>query len=135
MLCGIALLMTVGVYGLVAGIVKLDDGGLWLSRKDGLLRSLGHGILRAAPYLMKSLSVIGTVAMFMVGGGIITHGVATLHHGIEELADAAGVVAGVGPALEWVAPSLLNALVGVLVGAVALLLVMGVGKLWHAARG
>ncbi|MCY1524981.1 Inner membrane protein YedI [compost metagenome] len=79
--------------------------------------------------------MIGTVAMFMVGGGIITHGVATLHHGIEELADAAGVVAGVGPALEWVAPSLLNALVGVLVGAVALLLVMGVGKLWHAARG
>ncbi|MBM7060927.1 DUF808 domain-containing protein [Pseudomonas sp. UL073] len=133
-LAGIALVMTIGVYGIVAGIVKLDDGGLYLSRKGGLLRSLGHGILHAAPYLMKTLSVVGTVAMFMVGGGILTHGVAALHHGIDEAAEAAGALAAVGPALEWIAPSLLNTLIGVAAGAVALALVTGVGKLWHAVR-
>ena len=73
MLAAIAVLMTVGVYGLVAGIVKLDDAGLRLSRRDGARRAqaLGRGILRAAPWLMKGLSVAGTAAMFLVGGGIL----------------------------------------------------------------
>ena len=75
MLSGIAVLMTVGVYGFVAGIVKLDDLGLWLSRRDsGAAQALGRGILRAAPWLMKALSVAGTAAMFLVGGGILVHG-------------------------------------------------------------
>jgi predicted DNA repair protein MutK len=85
-LVGIALLMTAGVYGLVAGIVKLDDGGLALTRSGvAALRSLGRGILNGTPWLMKGLSVAGTVAMFLVGGGILTHGVPALHHVIGGL--------------------------------------------------
>ncbi|NTV87770.1 MAG: DUF808 domain-containing protein, partial [Burkholderiaceae bacterium] len=80
-LTGIAVIMTVGVYGFVAGIVKLDDLGLWLSRKtSSAARLLGAGIVRAAPWLMRGLSVAGTAAMFLVGGGILTHGVPALHH-------------------------------------------------------
>jgi predicted DNA repair protein MutK len=79
---GIAAIMTVGVYGLVAGIVKLDDGGLYLSRSDSApVRAFGRGILTAAPWLMKFLSVAGTAAMFLVGGGILTHGIPMLHDG------------------------------------------------------
>jgi len=90
-LAGIALLMTVGVYGLVAGIVKLDDAGLALSRSaSGGVRALGRGLLRAAPWLMKALSVAGTAAMFLVGGGILAHGIAPLHHAIEASPALAG---------------------------------------------
>ncbi len=80
-LAGVAVIMTVGVYGVVAGIVKLDDGGLYLSRRTGdgafvrVQRGLGTGILRAAPWLMKGLSIAGTAAMFLVGGGILVHGI------------------------------------------------------------
>jgi predicted DNA repair protein MutK len=84
---GIAIVMTVGVYGLVAGIVKLDDLGLWLTQKPGqFAKKIGSAILSAAPYMMKTLSVVGTAAMFLVGGGILTHGVPVLHHWIEVLA-------------------------------------------------
>ena len=125
-LVGVALLMTVGVYGLVAGIVKLDDAGLALSRKQGtgtgsrLLRGLGRGLLKAAPWLMKGLSVAGTVAMFLVGGGILTHGLSVLHHAIEGLAHHAGEVPGVGGLLRVLAPSVANMVVGVVAGAVVL---------------
>lgn len=82
--------MTIGVYGLVGGIVKLDDLGLWMTRKTSrLAQVVGNGILRAAPYMMKSLSVIGTAAMFLVGGGILVHGIAPLHHAIERSARGA----------------------------------------------
>ncbi|MDB5893357.1 MAG: hypothetical protein JWQ88_888, partial [Rhodoferax sp.] len=75
-LSGIAVIMTIGVYGLVAGIVKLDDAGLWLTRqRGGAQQRLGRGILWVAPWMMKALSVAGTAAMFLVGGGILTHGV------------------------------------------------------------
>lgn len=90
-LVGVALLMTVGVYGLVGGIVKLDDGGLYLSRRDGdgmaarIQRRIGVSILRAAPFLMKGLSIAGTAAMFLVGGGILVHGVPALRAWIEGL--------------------------------------------------
>jgi uncharacterized protein len=85
-LVGIAVLMTIGVYGLVAGIVKLDDGAFVLARSGSrAARGLGRWILTATPWLMKGLSVAGTVAMFLVGGGILTHGVPALHH----LADGA----------------------------------------------
>ncbi len=119
-LSGIALLMTVGVYGLVAGIVKLDDGGLYLSQRAGpgrttaFLRGLGRGILRAAPWLMKALSVVGTAAMFLVGGGILTHGIAPLQHAIEALAQAAPGVLGV------LLPTLLDGVVGIVAGALVL---------------
>ena len=84
-LSAIAVLMTAGVYGLVACIVKLDDLGLYLSQRLGALRMLGIGILRAAPMLMKTLSILGTAAMFLVGGGILVHGISPLHHWIEGL--------------------------------------------------
>jgi uncharacterized protein len=112
---GIAILMTIGVYGLVAGIVKLDDFGLHLSRSSGAAaRRTGDAILRAAPWLMKGLSVAGTAAMFLVGGGILVHGIAPLAHAIEGLAEAMGPVAGT--LLEM----LLNGLLGVAAGAVVL---------------
>jgi predicted DNA repair protein MutK len=129
-LSGIALIMTVGVYGLVAAIVKLDDGGLWLSRRPGAVaQALGTGILRAAPWLMKGLSIAGTAAMFLVGGGILTHGVPALHHAIEQLAHGLGGVLGV------LAPTLADALVGIVAGALVLCVVSGVKKLVAGARG
>ena len=137
-LSGMALLMTVFVYGIVAGIVKLDDAGLYLSRSAGshawagFKRALGNGILRAAPWLMKTLSVVGTAAMFLVGGGILVHGVPWLYHGIESLAEAAARLPA-GPLLAALTPSLLNALVGVIAGALVLLAVSGVSKLRNAA--
>ena len=104
-LTSIAALMTVGVYGLVAGIVKLDDAGLLLSGRTGdapaarIQRGIGRGLLRAAPWIMKGLAVAGTAAMFLVGGGILTHGIPALHHALQGvptlLADgASGIVAG-----------------------------------------
>jgi predicted DNA repair protein MutK len=107
----IALVMTAGVYGLVAGIVKLDDLGLYLSRKAGAAKALGAGILRTAPWLMKGLSIAGTAAMFLVGGGILVHGFPPLGHALEGLAQ--------GPA-HGVIMFVANALVGMLAGAVVL---------------
>ncbi|AZE93847.1 Inner membrane protein YedI [Pseudomonas orientalis] len=127
-LSGIAIVMTAGVYGLVAGIVKLDDLGLWLTQKPGqVARSIGGAILSAAPYMMKSLSVIGTAAMFMVGGGILTHGVPVVHHWIEAVSQSSG-------ALAWLMPTLLNAVAGIVAGAVVLAVVSVVGKGWKALR-
>jgi predicted DNA repair protein MutK len=127
-LSGIAIVMTVGVYGLVAGIVKLDDLGLWLTQKPGQwAKSVGGAILRAAPYMMKGLSVIGTAAMFLVGGGILTHGVPVVHHWIE------GVTASAGGA-GFIVPLLLNAVAGIVAGALVLAGVMVVGKVWKALK-
>ena len=95
-LAGIALAMTVGVYGVVAGIVKLDDLGLHLSRRASSgLQALGRAILRAAPWMMRGLSVAGTLAMFLVGGNILLHGVPPLGHWVEGLAQDAGGWSGV----------------------------------------
>ncbi len=134
-LVGIALLMTAGVYGLVAGIVKLDDAGLHLSRSagarawDALKRALGRGILLSAPWLMKALSVAGTAAMFLVGGGILVHGVPWLQHGIDALALALGAAVPWGGVLQALAPMLGNALIGVLAGALVLLALSAVSSL------
>lgn len=133
-LSGIAIIMTVGVYGLVAGIVKLDDLGLWLTRKSSAAaRAVGAGILRAAPWLMKALSVAGTAAMFLVGGGILVHGVPALHH-LVEAAGAASTqaVSGVLSSIFGVlVPNLLNAVVGVVAGG----LVLAVVTLVQRVRG
>lgn len=112
---GVALAMTVGVYGVVAGIVKLDDLGLRLQRAgSAALRSLGDGILAAAPWLMKFLSVAGTAAMFLVGGGILVHGVHPVAEAVEHTLGGLGGVAGA------VLPALANGLLGVAAGAVVL---------------
>jgi hypothetical protein len=121
-LAGISVIMTVGVYGLVAGIVKLDDAGLYFSRRPGRAsRALGRGLLAAAPYLMKTLSIAGTAAMFMVGGGILVHGVPFLHHAVESCAAMVAAMPGVGGALAVIAEILLNALAGVIAGGLVLL--------------
>jgi predicted DNA repair protein MutK len=129
-LAGVAVLMTVGVYGLVAGIVKIDDLGLWLSRRPGVLaKKVGVALVGAAPWLMKGLSVAGTAAMFLVGGGILVHGVPALHHAITEL-----LPQGM-PWLGMLVPALLNAGVGVLAGAAVLAVVHAVARVAQRLRG
>ena len=120
-LVAIALLMTVGVYGFVAGIVKLDDLGLHMSRREGAQRAIGRGILRFAPWLMKLLSIAGTAAMFLVGGGILVHGIPPLHHLVE------GWVHGAG-AVGWLVDMLANAAVGIVAGAILVAIVMTVKR-------
>ncbi|MCK6433390.1 MAG: DUF808 domain-containing protein [Burkholderiaceae bacterium] len=123
-LSAVALVMTVGVYGLVAGIVKLDDLGLWLSRREGAAaRGSGAALLRAAPWLMKALAVAGTAAMFLVGGGILVHGLPPVHHAVESL------VQTMPGALGWLVSALADALVGVVAGAVALAVFSGARRL------
>jgi predicted DNA repair protein MutK len=133
-LVGIAVAMTVGVYGLVAGIVKLDDLGLYLSRRAAqAVRAIGRGIVKAAPYLMKTLSIAGTAAMFLVGGGILTHGVPVLHHGVEGLQHAAQGWP-LGGVAAWFAAPVANAVVGLVAGALVLLAVMVFKTFFGAAR-
>lgn len=131
-LVAIALAMTVGVYGLVAGIVKMDDAGMYLTQRSGagmaVPRAIGHLLLAAAPKLMKLLSVLGTVAMFMVGGGIITHGVPFLHHAIENAA------AATGPVLGAITPHVADIVVGVVTGAIVLAGVTIVSKLLRGIK-
>jgi predicted DNA repair protein MutK len=123
-LSAIAVIMTIGVYGLVAGIVKLDDAGLWLRKRGGAAAALGKLILLGAPWLMKGLSVAGTAAMFLVGGGILVHGVPGAEewlHDIEKRAAFPGarVVVGNGA----------NALIGAITGGVLVAVVSGVKRL------
>lgn len=141
-LIAISAIMTVGVYGLVAGIVKLDDAGLYLSQPnaDGkqpnaASAALGRAILWFAPILMKFLSVVGTAAMFIVGGGILTHG---FHWLAVQIASAAssvsglpvfGDIKGIGSLAEQITTTLLNTAVGILAGILALLAVMLVQKI------
>jgi predicted DNA repair protein MutK len=121
----IAVIMTVGVYGLVAGIVKLDDLGLFLSRAGSAARrAVGGAILKLAPWLMKALSVLGTAAMFMVGGGILVHGIGPVHHAVEHAAEVAGGWSGIGPVLGAITPALLGALAGIVAGGVIVLVVV-----------
>lgn len=136
----VALAMTVGVYGLVAGIVKLDDAGLYLNRLQGesavraLLRGIGGILLTAAPKLMKTLSVLGTAAMFLVGGGILMHGIPGTHdvlHGIEQSVHS---VPALGGMLSWLSAPIVNALAGVIAGAAVLLLVNAGAALWQKFR-
>ncbi|MFR9701547.1 DUF808 domain-containing protein [Aeromonas sanarellii] len=129
---GIALLMTIGVYGLVGLIVKLDDIGLHLLQApdaSALRRALGRGLLVTAPRLMHLLALVGTIAMFMVGGGILVHGWPFVHHLIEGAAAAVASLPGMGTALALVTPTLLNALVGVLAGLLLVLAMTLVGRL------
>lgn len=132
-LAGIGLAMTVGVYGLVAAIVKLDDLGLYLlGRRVAPLRTIGRLLLLAAPRLMKSLTVIGTAAMFLVGGSIIAHGVPALHHAVEHLDEAA--TAAVGGLAGGLASMGLNVVIGIAAGSAALLALMAARRLSGKAQ-
>ena len=122
-LSAIGLVMTIGVYGLVACIVKLDDLGLFLSQKKGVLQGIGRAILWFAPFLMKTLSIVGTVAMFLVGGQILVHGIPAVHHWIEHVSH------GMGAVLERVLPLLFDGVFGVVAGAIVLAVVHPLMKL------
>ncbi|EKO3373511.1 DUF808 domain-containing protein [Vibrio fluvialis] len=126
----IAVIMTAGVYGLVAGIVKLDDLGFYLERKskgEGLRACLGSALVSFAPKLMKGLTVVGTAAMFLVGGGIVVHNVPVIHHWIEPvLMDLPNL-----SLVSSLVPALLNGLIGVVAG----LVIVAVMEVVHKVRG
>jgi predicted DNA repair protein MutK len=127
----VALLVTVVVYGIVALIVRLDDVGLALmARSSAALQALGRGILQATPWLMRTLSIVGTAAMFLVGGSLLVHGMAFIEHGLEA---ALAVVASWPAAGLWafVLPQLVHVLVGALIGCVVLAAV----NLYQRLRG
>lgn len=123
-LSGIALVVTVGVYGLVGVIVKIDDLGYWLAEKSSaLMQALGKGLLIIAPWLMKALSIVGTLAMFLVGGGIVVHGIAPLHHAIEHIAGQQSAV------VAMILPTVLNLILGFIIGGIVVLGVKAVAKM------
>jgi predicted DNA repair protein MutK len=123
-LVGISVIMTAGVYGLVAAIVKLDDLGLHLQKRDnGIARAIGRAIVAAAPWLMKLLSVAGTAAMFLVGGGIIVHGLSVLHHAGDALSARVATLGGLTPLL-------FDAVVGLAAGAIVVGVVTVIQRVW-----
>lgn len=127
----IAVLITIGVYGLVAAIVKIDDVGLhWVEQQGRAgLQALGRGLLWLAPRLMKTLTVVGTAAMFLVGGGILVHGVQLLHHWADGAAHAVQLVPGIGAVLKVLSGMLFNAVVGIVSGGLIVALVKGWSRL------
>ena len=128
-LSGIALLVTVGVYGLVGIIVKLDDMGYWLVEKtSSLAQWSGKALLAIAPRLMKMLSIVGTLAMFLVGGGIVVHGITPLHHAIENLAHGQNAV------IASLLPMVANLVLGFIIGAIVLAGVKAIGALRRPAK-
>ena len=119
----VAIAITVGVYGLVAGIVKIDDLGLYLKKQGSdIKQKIGDFLLAAAPKLMKFLSIAGTLAMFLVGGGILVHGIGFLHHGVEDIAHLTGV-------FETITTTLLNGLVGLIIGLIVVAIITVIGKM------
>jgi predicted DNA repair protein MutK len=131
----IAVVMTVGVYGFVALIVKLDDMGLYLvqnaplGRKGAFNRTLGNGLLSFAPKLMKTLTVVGTIAMFLVGGSILAHGIPSMHVIVESAVATAQRLPAIGGILGWLTPLLLDAVVGIVAGGVVMGIVEAMGKI------
>lgn len=133
-LVSLSALMTVGVYGLVAGIVKLDDAGQYLAQRGkdgggGVYAALGAGILWAAPWLMKGLGIAGTIAMFLVGGGILTHAIPGVHHLLVPAAESLAGVPMIGAVAAAALPTLVDFVVGIAAGAVALAIWSGIQRL------
>lgn len=135
----IAILMTIGVYGLVAGIVKIDDGGLLLVKDKSLSlwgkakRALGYFMIGFAPKLMKFLAVAGTIAMWLVGGSLITHGVPAFHHVIEVTTQLAGNIPVISGLLVAITPLLIDLIVGFVLGALLVFMSLAVNKIRHKA--
>ena len=131
----VAVLITVGVYGVVGFIVKMDDIGLGIARGSSrLARGLGRGLVHAMPLLMRALSIIGTAAMLWVGGGIIVHGMeefglTSLPHLIHHLADAAAsAVPPIGPVIDWAINAIGAGIVGLMVGGVITALFLAIRR-------
>ena len=121
----LAISITVGIYGLVAGIVKIDDVGLHMMEKEGAFtQKVGKILFAAAPKLMKFLSIAGTLAMFLVGGGILVHGINFLHHEVEDIAHLTGV-------FESFTTALLNGVIGFIIGAAIVALFTVINKIRH----
>ena len=121
----LAIGITVGIYGLVAGIVKIDDLGLHMMEKDDkFTQKVGKILFAAAPKLMKFLSIAGTLAMFLVGGGILVHGINFLHHEVEDIAHLTGI-------FESFTTALLNAVIGFIIGAAIVALFTVINKIRH----
>ena len=119
----VAIAITVGVYGLVAGIVKIDDLGLYLKKQSSDIKhKIGDFLLAAAPKLMKFLSIAGTLAMFLVGGGILVHGISFLHHGVEDIAHLTGI-------FESLTTTLLNGVIGFIIGAAVVAIFTVINKM------
>jgi predicted DNA repair protein MutK len=140
-LVAVAVIMTIGVYGLVAGIVRLDDAGRFLVARQGagavasLLRGLGRFILTGTPYLMRLLAVVGTAAMFLVGGGILTHGLPGLHEWLHHwLVEPLSALPSLGGPLSWTLPLLVDAIVGIAAGAATLGIVSVVKAILTAGK-
>lgn len=129
----VAFLVTVGVYGLVAAIVRMDDVGFYLEKKRSkLAKAVGIKIIQAAPLLMKALTVIGTAAMLMVGGSIMFHTIPVLgdiNHGVEHLVES---VPYIGKALGWVIPTLIESVAGFIMGGLVLVAVSQFNKMREA---
>ncbi|MDN5443394.1 MAG: DUF808 domain-containing protein [Acinetobacter sp.] len=131
----IAILMTVGVYGFVAMIVKIDDLGLYLTQQaSSFKQSIGRGLLAFAPKLMKTLTIVGTIAMFLVGGGIISHGVPLLHHFTEGSVDYAEHIPTVGSIVGALTPTLINLVIGFVAGLIVLAIVSLIKKVWPSSK-
>ena len=129
----VSVAMTIGIYGIVAGLVKLDDVGLHLQRgsTEGRLRwRIGGGIVAAVPRLMSAIGVIGTIAMFLVGGGILAHGIPALGHGLDRLAEGVG-----STILRGLVTGLSNVVIGLLLGALATGVVVLLRGAWRRVRG
>ena len=119
-----AIIMTIGFYGFVAMIVKIDDLGLYLTQQaSSLKQKIGNGLLAFAPFLMKTLSVVGTIAMFLVGGGIIAHTIPLFHHFTEDATDHIELIPAVGNIIGALTPTLINMVIGLVAGAIVLILV------------
>lgn len=131
----IGILMTVGVYGFVAMIVKIDDLGLYLTQQaSSFKQTIGRGLLAFAPKLMKTLTIVGTIAMFLVGGGIISHGVPLLHHFTEGSVDYAEHIPTVGSIVGALTPTLINLVIGFVAGLIVLAIVSLIKKVWPSSK-
>ncbi len=131
----IAIAMTVGVYGFVALIVKIDDIGLYLTEQAANFKQhIGSGLLAFAPILMKTLSVVGTAAMFLVGGGIINHAIPFVHHFTEDTVEYVQDIPTMGSIVGSVTPMLMNLVVGILAGILVVIVVALVQKVWSKSK-
>lgn len=130
-LCVIAVIMTIGVYGFVAMIVKIDDLGLYLLKQGSKLKQVvGQGLLAFAPKLMKILTIVGTIAMFLVGGGIISHGLPWFHHLTEDSVDYVEHIPTFGHIFGAVTPTLINLIIGFIAGLMVLVVVSALQKVF-----